>query len=479
MSKIRYYQYEFRDVFGQRWETDPVPFRIEQMDGQMSLEDFYDKDILGEESKEEFIRRKFNSLGKCRIMVKRIISGDLVEINIYPVFLNKKDVPRSPERKESRETQKNLNRENSKRQLVRLMCANFHKGDIILTLTYKDRYYPTLEQAKRDMKNYIKRLRGSRKKQGLPPLKYIHVLEYAEEGTKKIRFHHHMIINRMDRNEAERLWGKGRAESKIAQPDDFELTGFAEYISKLSHEKGRHKYICSRNLDKPKEYKSVTKLSRRKFAEIIKSGDDKATLLESLYKGQLKYLDSTTYISQEYGGFYLYSRLRRKVSVWKDVENVSDKENALTGKDFDYRIFLDFDWKGKLDAGEAECSILYEGRNKQTYQYFGHFSNTTKNRALLRMATAALSRIKPCSVEIHSQGTLLHTGVVLNRFERQRKSGYKDIKNADLIEEFLKAAEGFKLSVVGEEKNEYSEAMKIQRKKHMSDVPVVEDKRNE
>lgn len=475
----KYYQYSFEDVYGSLWETHPVPFQKEQGDGQMSLEDYYDKEVFGEETREEFIEGKFRSIGKCRIMTHRILSGDYVEINMYPVWPNRRDTPRGGERKESRQAQKNLNDKNSRRKLVRLVNANFHKGDLILTPTYGDGCLPTLEQARRDMKNYISRLKRHRKKKGLPPLKYIYVIEYAEEGSRKVRIHHHMIINRMDRDEAESLWKMGRVESKYAQPDDFELEGFATYISKLSGRKGCHKYAASKNLDKPKEYKSVTRLSRRKFAEIIKSGDERAGLLEAVYRGQLKYLDSETYINQEYGGFYLYSRLRRKVSVWKDVENVEDKENALSGGDLRCRVFLEYDWKGKLSSGEAVGSILLEAMYHGipvTKQYFIKITGTTKNRAELILAAEALKHLKPCAAEFHCRGSLLHTGIAMNRFERQRREGYKNIKNADLIEEFLKAAEGFRLSAVSEKKNEYSEAMKIQRKKQ--EISVMEDRRN-
>lgn len=475
----KYYQYSFEDVYGKLWETHPTPFRKEQGNGQMSLEDYYDRDVFGEETREEFIERKLRAMGRCRIMVNRIVSGDFVEINLYPVWENRKDTPRSGERNESRKAQKNLNEKNSRKHLTRLIHANFHKGDLILTPTYAEGCLPDLEQARRDMRNYISRLKRHRKKKGLPPLKYIYVIEYAEEGSKKVRIHHHMIINSMDRDEAESLWKMGRVESKYAQPDDFGLEGFAAYISKLSGRKGCHKYAASKNLDKPKEYKSVTKLSRRKFAEIIKSGDEKAGLLEAVYKGQLKYLDSETYINEMHGGFYLYSRLRRKVSVWKDVENVADKENTLSGGDLRCRAFLEYDWKGKLNNGEAVGSILLEAMYHGipvTRQYFLKITGTTKNRAELILAGEALRHLKPCAVEFHCRGRLLHTGIALNRFERQRREGYKNIKNADLIEEFLKAAEGFRLSAVSENKNEYSEAMEIQRKKQ--DISVMEDKRN-
>lgn len=324
MSK-KYYQYGFEDVFGEQWQYHAVnPFQkknqISEIDGQIELEELYNPEILGAETKEEYIRRKMSPLRGWKICTRTILSGDLVEIDMYPVPSNRKDIPRAEKVKESREAQKRLNNKNRVKEIVRLMCANFSKKDYILTLSYKDGYLPDEDRARKDMKNFIARVKRKRKKAGLPPMKYIYVIEFALEGkkTKKVRLHSHMIMSGgLDRDELEELWGKGRCQVRRCQPDDFELTGFAEYIGKMAADKGKHSYAASRNLDKPKVFKSVTKLSRRRFMEIIRSGDERAELLESLYRGAFKYLDSTTYINQYYSGFYLYSRMRRRKSVWE------------------------------------------------------------------------------------------------------------------------------------------------------------------
>lgn len=498
-----YYQYDFADVYGKEWTSNPK--RIE--DGQLDFEDYYDHTILGEETREEFVHRKMSALPKCRIMRQTIVAGDSVEINIYPCFLNRKDVPRAGKYKESREVQKKLNAKNSQKRLVRLMNANFTKGDLIMTLTYADGFYPTPERAKKDMTNYIKRVRAYRKKQGLPPLKYIYVTESVPEGeqTRKVRIHHHMIINAMDRDTAEKLWKAGRTESKYAQPDDFGLEGFARYITKLSLSKGHHKWVASKNLDKPKEYKSVTHLSRKRFAEIIKA-EDKAELMESLYPGRLKYLDSNTYISDEYGGFYLYSRLRRKESVWKKVQTMSErskevnkatdkatptvpkdrkeeskavaadqKESREEGKivaavheekKMKCKAYLEYEWKGGIADGQAIYSVLLEVITAKgipvTRQYIGSLEHMTKNRALLKLAIIAIENLKPCNLELHSNSAYLN----IERFFEQKKKEYSGVKNADLIEELLTKAKGFELTTVCEKENEYSKAMKIQRKEY-------------
>lgn len=507
-----YYQYNFADVYGEEWEHHPNPMKNRTEDQQINLADIYDRSILGEENREEFIHRKMKSLGRGKhgggIVQRTILSGDRVEIDFYPYFLNRSDIPRGEKVKEARRVQKALNDKNSRKHLVRLLCTNFHRGDLILTLTYRDGEYPDEDRAKKDMRNYIAALKRARKKQKLPALKYIYVIEYAEEGehTKKIRFHHHIIINRMDRALAESLWKKGRVRSDIAQPDDFELEGFARYISKMSGKKGHHKWCSSKNLDKPKEYKSITKLSRRRFAEIIKAGDERAELIESLYGGRFKYLDSTVYINQEYGGFYLYSRLRRRESVWKEEEmqwddkgtaageeTAPDKGNNMPGGNQEKtgqprkhyakcRAFIDYEWKGTLANGTAEYSIILEAvvRGKPyTEMYHGRVTGTTKNRAVLYMAKKALGHLRPCEVEFYVDSNYLVRGINTGNFRAKAGQGLSGVKNGKLIRDFLSAGRGFEMSAVNQKKHEYSSYLQMMRKKYKGALEEIKDERED
>lgn len=471
-KKIRYYQYNFEDVFGQEWETDPVR-PGDRTYVQKALTDYYDTTILGEETREDYIDGKMKQAGKCKIMCQVIESGDMVEINIYPVYTNRKDVPRAKGKRDSRTAQKNLNDKNSIKRLVRLMNANFHKRDLILTLTYEDRHYPDQKQARKDIQKYFREIRKVRKKQGLSPLKYIYVTECITEGEEcnRIRLHHHLIMNSMDRDIAEACWKKGRVESRYAQPDDFGLEGFARYISKLSVSKYSHKWIPSKNLDKPVEHKSVTLLSQRKFSKIIKS-NDKAELLESLHQGKLQYLDSATYVNQEYGGFYLYSRLRRKESVWDKPEGLEQPDRI------DCRVYIDYGWEGSVWKGDATYSILLEAYKKDgtpvTKEKYGRLANVTKRQAILETARLSLEQLNPCSVEFHCCGKTLTDGIMARQFELRRKDGYRGVKDSELIEKFMQAAEGFTLTAISEKKNIYSEAMKIQRELHYNKM-IIKD----
>lgn len=274
-------------------------------------EEIYDQEVLGEETIEEKIeqlRRK----GRRRIVCKTIISGEMLECEIYPSY-SKKDVPRRPKENTSREAQKRINDKNSIKKMKRLIHTNFEfNKDLIVTPTYKDHYLPTEEEARRDMTNYIRRLKRVRKKQGLPELKYIYVIGCEQEGkkSKKVRIHHHLIINDMDRDLVESLWGKGRIETKRLQPDEYGVEGLAKYMAYQSQ--GSKRWYASRNLKQPKVYKSYTKLSRRKMEQLARKQIDWEETFEKIYRGKYKYSDCSMYESDITGGFYLYCRMKRR-----------------------------------------------------------------------------------------------------------------------------------------------------------------------
>ncbi|MCQ2014677.1 rolling circle replication-associated protein [Clostridium butyricum] len=270
-------------------------------------ENVYSK-LLREETKEEVIEdlRLNNNYVYYR---RRITSGNMVELEIYPVWKCKHDIPRKKERFESKESQKNLNNKNSKKKVVRLVNANFGKDDLYITVTYQDGYLPNEEQARKDMQNYIRRLKRYRKKNGLEELKYIYAIGYEDEPekSKKIRIHHHMIINKMDRDVVEDLWGKGRADCKRLKPDDFELTGVAKYIAS----QGPERWSASRNLKKPKISTSRTGFTRRKALKLISEPGSFKEIFEKQYP-DLIYKDYEAYYSEESPGVYLYIRMRKR-----------------------------------------------------------------------------------------------------------------------------------------------------------------------
>lgn len=274
---------------------------------EYEYEEIYDKLIIPETREEKIEDLRMNN--KYTYVVKTIRSGEMVESEIYPVWKCRSDVPRKGEKKESREAQKNLNDKNAKKKVVRLINTNFSKDDLMISLTYDDKHLPTLEEARRDIQNYIKRIKRFRKKNGLEDLKYLYVIEFEEKKSKKTRVHHHIIINSMDRNAAEDLWGKGYANADRLKPNDFGLEGVGRYIAKDLN--GSRRWSCSRNLKQPKITKSRTRLTRRKIENLAKNQDCFREIFEKVYPDCI-YKDSKAMYSDIASGYYLYVRLRKR-----------------------------------------------------------------------------------------------------------------------------------------------------------------------
>lgn len=275
---------------------------------EYDYEEIYNKAVLGEETVEDAIQRGKKMVRK--VLVKTTQSGEMLESDVYPVLLNIPEGCRK-KKKRTREQQKDLNDRNTRKTFVRYVNENFTEGDLYVTLPYEDYFYPTFEQAKRDIKNYIARIRRWRKRNGLEPLKYIYVISFLEEGekTKKVRMHHHIIMNAMDRNVAEELWKKSnRANSKKLKPNEYFLTAVATY---LAGNNGRRRWEKSRNLKKPKQNKSVSKLSRKKLNELARDKSVHKEIFEKMYKGKYMFLDSEIRWSDYVGSFYIYARMRR------------------------------------------------------------------------------------------------------------------------------------------------------------------------
>ena len=142
---------------------------------------------------------------------KRYYCGEYLDVYIYPTYTQARS--RGKRSKPTSAAQKKLNQRHREEKLVRLLHANFTPDDLEIHLTYQ--HQPeSPEEAQRLLRNYIRRVQRARKKQGLPPLKYIAV---TEKGSKNGRYHHHVTLSGgMDRDELENLWGLGYANPPLA-----------------------------------------------------------------------------------------------------------------------------------------------------------------------------------------------------------------------------------------------------------------------
>ena len=197
------------------------------------------------------------------------VCGEYMDADIYPVF--QKPGARRKRCKPTSEIQAKLNQRNAEKKLTRLVHNNFTENDIALHLTYRNGEEPVDEaDALRVLGNFIKRLKRRYKKAG-KELKYISCTEY---GKKTERVHHHLIINGgYDRDEIEKLWGRGYANSKRLQFEEDGVTGLARYIAKDKHFFKR--WNQSRNLDIPEAAQYDGQLNMDDIAEIKEAIDSK------------------------------------------------------------------------------------------------------------------------------------------------------------------------------------------------------------
>lgn len=210
------------------------------------------------------------------IREKKIYSGRMLEADFYPVYENRRRLPeRAAKNKITSEEQAEYNRQQSEKRFIRLVNCNFGTDDIFLHLTYAPENAPGNEDAaRRDVNNYLRRVKYYFQKHKLGKLKYIYVIE--QKVYRKGRFaglvnwHCHLFITggAFDRDTAEKMWKKGMANADRYQPDTFGPETAARYLCK--DPQGRKRFVCSKNLKKPVEKHKDGKVGRKTVEKMAK-----------------------------------------------------------------------------------------------------------------------------------------------------------------------------------------------------------------
>lgn len=214
---------------------------------------------------------------------KKYDMGEYLEVEIFPFEENRRPYKRAKKTKESSPAQKKLNSKKSQRYFNRLVHTNFHKGDLFIDLTFDEKHIPENRKGViRHVKNYINRLRRYRKRHGLPELKYIYVVSDSDDYGNKKRLHVHMIINAMDRDAAEELWGHGYCDTDRLQFNEYGVTGKVIYMARQA--KGERTWAGSRNLEKVSVVTSDKAITRAKAERIERNPEDR-NFFEKMYPG--------------------------------------------------------------------------------------------------------------------------------------------------------------------------------------------------
>ncbi|CUS26111.1 Phage-like protein [Paucilactobacillus oligofermentans DSM 15707 = LMG 22743] len=264
---------------------------------------------------------------------KRITVGDsYMEVDIIPRNLEDERTRsgRSRKRKEkvTAPAQSNLNDKNARRYLVELGNGNFDENDIYLTLTYEDLSRPkTIQEAEKNVTNFLRRLKAKRKRNKLDSLKYILVTEYVQnedgEFTKKI--HHHLIINGgISRDELESMWSikvpgqkkrkvLGYANARRLQPDESLVgNGIERLMNYLSKDpKGKKRWSSSRNLKRPIMRKNDSKYYTSTIKKAHKSPDMGMSLFKKKYPNY-EIVDNIKWEYNEMTGWHVYLKMWKK-----------------------------------------------------------------------------------------------------------------------------------------------------------------------
>lgn len=227
-------------------------------------------------------------------------AGTRLEAEVYPIFGRQAEqTARAGRERMTPERQQQLNTRRSKRWLVLLMENNFRvEEDIHVTLTYAGEE-PDYLRVKKDVRNFLERIKRLREKRHLPDLKYI----YAIGRDADQRIHCHCVMNGgIERDELEEIWKKGNKRRKYKhgvanayrlQEYGKGLQGIANYLYK-QNEKARdrgerfhmHMWCASKNLKKPRVRTSDTKMSNRKVKMIATNFQNMAKeIMERVYPG--------------------------------------------------------------------------------------------------------------------------------------------------------------------------------------------------
>ena len=257
-------------------------------------------------------------VGSMGYRTRTIKAGNRLEAEVYPIFGREKSGRLRAEKKNrtpDRVLKNNISR--AKRRLVLLMYENFRvNNDIALTLTYAGNNLPSYEQAKRDVKNFWRRVKRVRDKRGLPEMKCIGAI--GHDANQRIHIHCAMTGG-ISRDELEAIWGNGIANAMRLQDFGGGLQGMANYLYKQNEReklKGNRvnmkSWFSTRNLKQPKEHVSDSKISKAKIKHIAYDFRNEAKeFLERTYPGYT-YETCTVFYSDVVDGVYIRAVMRRR-----------------------------------------------------------------------------------------------------------------------------------------------------------------------
>lgn len=117
-----------------------------------------------------------------------------MEVDLYAITPEEHQAKRRKKCRPSSERQKRRNAQHAHRRRVQKANANFTVLGFYLTLTYAEEYLPeSMEQAEKDLRNYIRRLKTAILA-AFGPGFALRYMGLTGCGRKSERYHHHLLI---------------------------------------------------------------------------------------------------------------------------------------------------------------------------------------------------------------------------------------------------------------------------------------------
>lgn len=208
------------------WEYEGLFDAVPETDG---------KDLLAAYWRTEATATRIGSMG---YRTRTIKAGTRLEAEVHPIFGRSMEAAaRKAKLNMTKERQQQLNTKRAKRRLVLLMEENFNLfEDDAVTLTYAEEP-ESLKRCKKDVRNFLNRVKRLREKLKMPEMKYIYSIGYDQDH----RIHVHCVMTGgIGQKKLVKIWGKGIVNSYLLQSFGKGLQGMANYLYR-QNEKARDK----------------------------------------------------------------------------------------------------------------------------------------------------------------------------------------------------------------------------------------------
>lgn len=267
---------------------------------------------------------------------KKYITGNFLEAEVFVRPENVKKFKRAKKVKESSTAQINLNNKKAERYFIRFVHANFTEEDLYLDLTFEGDYIPkTRKEVRRLVKNYLERLRYYRKMHGLGKLKYVYVISNMDNNGNKVRLHCHLIINDVNRDDAEALWQLGYANTQRLEFNEYGVTGKSLYMARQAGavdeddiQPGEKSWGHSVGMKRPEPIVSDKAFIKKEVDRALRNPEDRQ-FFEKKFPGWV-FTDCVVDID-DYNGTSLLIRMRKydgpRQTVWNKskMDRIADK----------------------------------------------------------------------------------------------------------------------------------------------------------